>query len=215
MEALIYVVFAIVVTFLLTTFLCRQQLARKNRISMGTPLLGIFCGAIITTVLMPVLDAGMGAFTHEYWANIITGYQRSVLTVCLGWLSGLCFICIFPASGVVIYFQRATRQSVKPIIVISILLLGFSTWSFFSFLGVRNTNATGACINNLRIIDAAKEQWALENKKTSIDVPTASDLRPYLGRSRDLPRCPLGGEYIFGKIGEPPKCSLGGAHALK
>ena len=36
------------------------------------------------------------------------------------------------------------------------------------------------CINNLRQIDAAKQQWALENSKTDDAVPTALELLPYL-----------------------------------
>ena len=218
MEELIYIGFAVLVTIFLTTLFCRWQLAHKNRISIGTLLAGIFCGAIITTTLTPVLDAGLGAFTHEYWANIITGYQRQISTVCFGWLSGSCFICIVPALGAVVYFQRATRQSVKPVIVASILLAVFATWSYFNFLGVRSTNPTAACVNTLRMIESAKEQWALENNKTTNDIPTWKVLSPYFGRpgeTNNLPRCPLGGEYIIGKIGEPPKCSLGGYHVLE
>jgi len=40
------------------------------------------------------------------------------------------------------------------------------------------------CINNMRIIDAAKDQWALENSKTTNDTPTWDDIRPYIYSSR-------------------------------
>ena len=36
------------------------------------------------------------------------------------------------------------------------------------------------CINNLRLIEAAKQQWALDNSKTDDDIPTALELLPYL-----------------------------------
>jgi hypothetical protein len=36
-----------------------------------------------------------------------------------------------------------------------------------------------ACINNLRQIDAAKQEWALENDKTADAIPTEQDLLPY------------------------------------
>ena len=36
-----------------------------------------------------------------------------------------------------------------------------------------------ACINNLRQIDAAKQQWALENDKTADAIPSAQELLPY------------------------------------
>ncbi len=73
-----------------------------------------------------------------------------------------------------------------------------------------------ACVNNMRQIDGAKQQWALVNKKTTNDIPTWSDLAPYLSRNgTNLPVCPGGGVYTLGRLGEPPKCSVGhGSHLL-
>lgn len=70
-------------------------------------------------------------------------------------------------------------------------------------------NAMNACISNLRIIDSAKAQWALENHKQKGDTPTMDDLRPYIGRgpNRELPTCPDGGAYTVGAVGEKPTCS--------
>jgi DNA repair exonuclease SbcCD ATPase subunit len=72
-----------------------------------------------------------------------------------------------------------------------------------------------ACINNLRLIDSAKQQWALENKKQAADTPTWEDLRPYIGRgpNGDLPTCPDGGVYTIGTVGEKPTCGTAG-HVL-
>jgi len=69
-----------------------------------------------------------------------------------------------------------------------------------------------ACINNLRQIDAAKQQWALENKKAADAVPTVQDLSPYF-KDGILPVCPSGGTYTIGIVGEVPTCSVPG-HAL-
>ena len=66
------------------------------------------------------------------------------------------------------------------------------------------------CVNNLHQIDGAKNEWALENGKTNGVVCTESDIKPYikLDAKGNLPKCPLGGTYTIGKIGESPKCSL-------
>ncbi len=69
-----------------------------------------------------------------------------------------------------------------------------------------------ACINNLRQIDAAKQQWALENNKTDEAVPTTLDLLPYL-KGNVFPVCPSGGTYTINAIGSLPTCSIPG-HAL-
>ena len=78
---------------------------------------------------------------------------------------------------------------------------------------------SNACINNLREIDAAKNEWALEHNAKSNDVVTINDIRPYIERERNnpfikldakgnLPKCPSGGIYTIGKVGDPPTCSL-------
>lgn len=69
-----------------------------------------------------------------------------------------------------------------------------------------------ACINNLRLIDGAKQQWALEYKKTADDVPTPNDLMLYI-TNKQLPVCPGGGSYIFGAVKDAPQCTLPG-HVL-
>ena len=68
------------------------------------------------------------------------------------------------------------------------------------------------CINNLKQIDAAKQQWALVNNKTDVDVPTVQDLLPYL-KSGSFPVCPGGGTYTINAVGLPPTCSIPG-HVL-
>jgi len=69
-----------------------------------------------------------------------------------------------------------------------------------------------ACINNLRQIDAAKAQWALENGKGDSAVPVAADLLPYL-KGGVFPTCPGGGTYTINAVGVAPTCSIPG-HAL-
>ena len=49
------------------------------------------------------------------------------------------------------------------------------------------------------MIDGAKQQWALENKKPASALPTAADIAPYM-RSNTLPVCPAGGVYTLNPI---------------
>jgi preprotein translocase subunit SecF len=71
-----------------------------------------------------------------------------------------------------------------------------------------------ACVANLKQIDAAKIQWALENNKTddANATPTAQDLLPYF-KDGVFPVCPSGGTYIINSISQVPTCSIPG-HAL-
>ena len=66
-----------------------------------------------------------------------------------------------------------------------------------------------ACINNLRLLDGAKMQWALENRKADGDVPSAQDLAPYM-KDQVLPVCPAAGNYAFNAVGAAPTCTIPG-----
>jgi hypothetical protein len=65
-----------------------------------------------------------------------------------------------------------------------------------------------SCFNNLRQLDGAKQQWALENRKTQNDMPTEADLIPYLRTG--IPKCPAGGVYTLNVMEKPPVCSIPG-----
>jgi len=81
-----------------------------------------------------------------------------------------------------------------------------------NFVKARQTAQQNACINNLRQIDAAKKQWALENKKTDTDTPTREDLTPLLS-NKQFPVCPAGGNYTINPVSQRPECSHEG-HSL-
>ena len=66
--------------------------------------------------------------------------------------------------------------------------------------------AYSACINRLRQIDGATQQWALEYKKNPDDKVTWKDIVPYL-KNGEL-RCPHGGIYVLGKVSDAPKCTI-------
>ena len=80
-----------------------------------------------------------------------------------------------------------------------------------NFVKARGTAQKNACIRNLREIDGAKEQWALENKKsagTAIDEPQVNS---YI--KGGAPSCPGGGTYTYNNIDSNPVCSIPG-HTL-
>jgi competence protein ComGC len=77
-----------------------------------------------------------------------------------------------------------------------------------NFVMARETAQMNACINNLRQIDAAKQEWALENNKKATDTPVQTDLARYLSKKGQFPVCPAGGVYTINPVGEKPTCSI-------
>ena len=72
--------------------------------------------------------------------------------------------------------------------------------------------ARKTCLSNLRFIDDAKQQWALDTGKPPRTVPKAKDLQIYF-KDGVLPECPGGGTYSLNALNEVPTCSISG-HAL-
>lgn len=75
-----------------------------------------------------------------------------------------------------------------------------------SFVRARETSQKNACINNLRQIDGAKDQWAIEHKQGEGSACTSGQIVPYL---KKWPDCPAGGTYTVNVIGTDPTCSWG------
>ncbi len=74
------------------------------------------------------------------------------------------------------------------------------------------------CGDNLWQIRACKQLWAGNYGKTSNDIPTWDDLRPFfpVEWSNHIPVCSSGGTYIIGPVGQNPKCSIGGkGHSIQ
>ncbi|HEV2693486.1 MAG TPA: prepilin-type N-terminal cleavage/methylation domain-containing protein [Verrucomicrobiae bacterium] len=80
-----------------------------------------------------------------------------------------------------------------------------------NFVKARATSQANACINNLRQIDSAANQFALEKGQTSGSAITlTTDLTPYLKLNSAglIPPCPAGGTYSCDTVGVKATCSL-------
>src|SRR5450432_53262 len=102
---------------------------------------------------------------------------------------------------------KAGFTLVEILIVVAIIGL-LSAIAIPNFARARQTAQTNACINNLRVIDHAKQQWALEQGKVGTDTPSAEEIEVYVGRAGNvMPNEPLGGSYSILAVSIAPSCS--------
>jgi prepilin-type N-terminal cleavage/methylation domain-containing protein len=99
---------------------------------------------------------------------------------------------------------------VEIMIVVAIIAL-LAAIAIPSFLKSRQESRRSTCINNLRLLVHAKQQWATKEQKQQTDTPADTDLGPYL--KNGYPSCPSGGSYTIGAVSANPTCDQA-EHAL-
>jgi hypothetical protein len=66
------------------------------------------------------------------------------------------------------------------------------------------------CINNMRIIQAAKDDWAKQHGATNGVLVTEANIKPFL-ISGTFRECKVDGKYSLQPIGTAPTCSVHGS----
>ena len=94
--------------------------------------------------------------------------------------------------------RKAGFTLVEIMIVVAIIGL-LAAIAIPNFLKARSTSQQNACINNLRQIDGAIQQWALETGAKPTDPVTGANIQLYMGRGTagTLPWCPLDSTKLF------------------
>jgi competence protein ComGC len=112
-----------------------------------------------------------------------------------------------PDSAEPILAKKKPRLSLARCVIVVVLIGLIAAIAIPNFVKARTTKCRSACLANLKQIDGAQQQWALENKKGGKDVPDMQGVVVYL-KGSVLPLCPAGGSYHVGKtVSDPPTCS--------
>lgn len=115
-----------------------------------------------------------------------------------------------PLAYVFAFFTVGGRGTGGANLLITVAVIGLlAAIAIPSFVKARETSQLNACVNNMRIIDSAKEQWAMKSRKMEGDTVNVQGVNQY-SKEGGAPTCPGGGQYEYNRIGESPECSVHG-----
>ena len=105
---------------------------------------------------------------------------------------------------------RKTKGFTLVEIMIVVLIIGIlMAIAVPNFIKARENSRKNTCIANLKQIDSAKEQWAMDQKKAEGDPVGFADITGatgYLKGPAAGPTCPSGGVYTVNNVGTSPAC---------
>jgi prepilin-type N-terminal cleavage/methylation domain-containing protein len=94
-------------------------------------------------------------------------------------------------------------------IMIVVTIIGFlAGLGVPAFMRARASTQKGRCVDNMRQMSGAKEQWAVENFANNGDSVEEDAIAPFF--KRGFPTCPGGGDYELNVVGQDPTCNIGG-----
>jgi len=92
-------------------------------------------------------------------------------------------------------------------IVVSVVTM-LATIAVPKYIRAQTQSQKQSCIYNLKQLDGAVQQWAMDYKKQSSDAVTETAISVYL-KNNTIPDEPASGSYQFTIVSETPTCSLG------
>ena len=111
--------------------------------------------------------------------------------------------------------MKSSKMKVKGFTLIEIMIVVgiigmLAAIAIPNWVHARTTSQTNACINNMRQIFGATQQWALDNRKGPDEPVVLENVLPYL---RNAVTCPAGGSdatfgssYTLTTVATPPVC---------
>ncbi len=110
-------------------------------------------------------------------------------------------------NAVLAYRDSRAARALGPGCFVLVLIL-MAAILLPGFVPAKKAAQRNACINNLRQMDGAIEQWVLDNKKKPGDIAPDAELFGPGKYLKEKPTCPVGGIYTYGTAGTRPACSV-------
>lgn len=100
-----------------------------------------------------------------------------------------------------------TLVEIMIVVVIIGILVSVAVPQFYK---ARESARKSRCLGNLKILDNAKEQWAMDHKKKNGDPCDFNDLIGQTLYIKAMPECPSGGTYTVNSVSNYSSCTVAG-----
>ena len=146
------------------------------------------------------------------WYELISGYpttsQRVANLLALSEGRTLSRASRHPFAYLFAVFTMGGRSTGGANVLITVAIIGLlAAIAIPSFVKARDTAQLNACVNNMRMLDAAKEQAALALKHRAGDTVSEQEVSQSLKNGFSGLVCPKAGHYTINPIGQEPECS--------
>ena len=106
------------------------------------------------------------------------------------------------------FFKKVRHGFTLVEIMIVVLIIGILlAIAVPNFIRARETSRAKSCQGNLKQIQSAKEQWAMDTRAATTATPGTSDLYGTDKYIKAEPLCPSSGSYTIGAMSGDPTCS--------
>jgi hypothetical protein len=129
-----------------------------------------------------------------------------------GAIGGFLGAVVASLINLVVFKQKVRASGLVQAAIIIVICGALAAFSIPNYLRGREIAQRSECISNLRLIDDAKETWALEFRAASGTVPRAADVDKCMktGHTFESLKCPAGGDYDIRQIDHAPTCTIPG-----